>query len=261
MKKILICAVIVLLCILAFFTIFRGISIGNFKILSIKQIGEANDNLSLEISQTELLMHSTYQTKATELEGNITRLLNAKREYLDLAQVSTVGEIKGATQTEEYTSEFLMAKLGNYSGLYGVNLTYTPTTITQSDPSLKNISFTVVGNYIPIKDFIEAIESDTELGFRIYAFKMEPNGTDTVRASFTVRNVRMKQEIVSYTDNSVNNTENVVNNGNTSATPSSSAQETEERKVENTTYSENVLNTESTGNTQNTQNVENSENT
>ncbi len=252
MKKILICVVIVLLCVLAFFVIFRGISIGNFKILSVKQISEANENLSSEISQTELLMHSTYQTKATELEGNITKLLNAKREYLDLAQVSTVGEIKGASQTEEYTSEFLMAKLGNYSSLYGVNLTYSPKTITQSDPSLKNISFTVIGNYIPIKDFIEAIEADAYLGFRIYAFKMEPNGDDNVRATFTVRNVRMKQEIVEdEEDPEVEPIEHEEDDDSPEEPATAQQENAQETNTTTNTGSENTLNTENAENTEN----------
>ncbi len=196
MKKLLISIVIVLLCILAYFIIFRGVSIGSFKILSVEQIGDANDNLSSEIAETELLMHSTYKSKAAELEDSITDLLEEKKAYLDLAQVSTVGEIKGASQIKEYTTEFLMVKLGNYRATYGVDLKYTAQTITGDAPNLKNLSFEVTGNYIPIKDFIEALEADSELGFRIYNFKMVPSG-ELLQATFTVPNIRIKQELSS----------------------------------------------------------------
>ena len=50
MKKLLIIILIILLCVLGYFAIFNGISIGNFQILSVSQIKEKNDKLDKEIS-------------------------------------------------------------------------------------------------------------------------------------------------------------------------------------------------------------------
>ena len=232
MKKILISVVIALLCILAYFVLFRGVSIGSFKILSIEQIGNANDNLTAEIAQTELLMHSTYKTKASELETSIEALLKEKRAYLDLAQISTVGEIKGASQIKEYTTEFLMVKLGNYRALYGVDLKYSAQTITSDAPDLKNLLFEVTGDYIPIKDFIEALESDSDLEFRIYNFKMVPSG-DTLLATFTVPNIKIKQELSSSTITETNN-----NNDNSTTSQAGNAGSNSENNTQNTVGNE-----------------------
>lgn len=235
MKKVLIGTVIVLLLILAYFIIFRGISIGSVKILSVEQIANENDNLTQEIAQTELLMKSTYQSKIAELESSVSKLLEKRTEYLDLANISTVGEIQGANQTEEYTTEFLLAKLGNYSGSKGVDLTYVISPITSADSTLRNISFKVTGLYGQVIEFISALEDDTSLGFRIYNFKM--TGNEIVTATFITKNVRVKQGLGS-TGNTQTSTDTQTNNQDNSNT-------------------ENNLNTENDQDTKSTQEVQN----
>ena len=46
---------------MAYFAIFKGISVANFHLLSVEQIGEENDKLTQEIAQTEILMNNDYQ--------------------------------------------------------------------------------------------------------------------------------------------------------------------------------------------------------
>ena len=147
MKKLLISALIILLLVMAYFAIFKGISVANFHLLSVEQIGEENDKLTQEIAQTEILMNNDYQTKLSELKKKTSDLMNAKEEYYDLADSSTEAEIKQANQVEEYTVEFLMTNLGRHATNKGVNLTYTPTSGTTGEANVNNISFTVVGNY------------------------------------------------------------------------------------------------------------------
>ncbi len=207
MKKLLISALVILLLIMAYFAIFRGISVANFHLLSVEQIGEENDKLTQEIAQTEILMNNDYQTKLNDLKKNTSDLMTAKEEYYNLADSSTEAEIRQANQVEEYTVEFLMTNLGRHATSKGVNLTYTPTSGTTGEANVNNISFTVVGSYNSVIEFLTSIEDDSKLGFRIRNFKLVPGG-GYLQATFLVTNVKIKQENVSSTSTQSNNTQN-----------------------------------------------------
>ena len=196
MKKLLIGVLIILLIILAYFAIFEGITLGNFQVLSVVQIKQENDRLDQEIAQTQILMNNDYKTKTDELESSVSQLLVAKDEYHDLASVSTEGELAAASQDEIYTVEYLWTRFGRHATAEGVNLYYEISSGSTGESDVKNISFTVSGEYIPIINFVEALEDDDELGFRIENFKITPGG-DYLQATFLVRNVRIKIENVS----------------------------------------------------------------
>lgn len=218
MKKILIGILIILLVVMAYFAIFRGISIGNFEILSLKQIESKNDNLTQEIASTEALMHRDYSAKTEELEKSVSDLLAAKEEYKDLENVSTQGEIKKATRQETYKIEYLWARIGSHATGEGVILKLDILSGETGEEDVKNLSFTVSGNYIAIVNFIMAIEDDSQLAFRIENFKILPgSSTDGRQATFIVRNVRIKQETSSNVT-SHNNEEDSINTTNTTNT-------------------------------------------
>ena len=181
---------------MAYFAIFEGITLGNFQVLSVVQIKQENDRLDQEIAQTQILMNNDYKTKTDELESSVSQLLVAKDEYHDLASVSTEGELAAASQDEIYTVEYLWTRFGRHATAEGVNLYYEISSGSTGESDVKNISFTVSGEYIPIINFVEALEDDDELGFRIENFKITPGG-DYLQATFLVRNVRIKIENVS----------------------------------------------------------------
>lgn len=191
MKKVLIGILIILLVIMAYFTIIRGITIGNIKILSVEQIKYENEKLTQEIAQTEILMNTNYPAKTSSLDENVSSLLTARDEYLDLASVSTEEEIKEATTKEEYTVEFLLTSLGRHATSQHVNLKYEISSGSTAD--VNNINFTVSGSYSRIITFLSDIEDDSELGFRIRNFKLVPGG-ESLTATFLVTNVSVKEE-------------------------------------------------------------------
>ena len=196
MKKILITVLIILLIILAYFAIFKGISIGGFHLLSVQEIAAENDKLTQEIAQTELLMYTDYPSKTDELEQSVSSLLTAKDEYHDLASVSTEGELAEASQEETYTIAYLWTRLGRYATSEGVVARFDIVTGTTGEADVKNIQFTITGDYPQIILFVEDIEDDSELGFRIENFKLVPS-EENLQATFTVRNVRIEQESLS----------------------------------------------------------------
>lgn len=231
MKKVLIGILIILLVVMAYFAIFRGISIGNFEILSLKQIESKNDNLTQEIASTEALMHRDYSAKTEELEKSVSDLLAAKEEYKDLENVSTQSEIKKATRQETYKIEYLWTKIGSYATAEGVTLKLDILAGETGEPDVKNLSFTVSGNYGAIIQFITRIEDDTQLGFRIENFKMLPGSSETGReATFVVRNIRIKQETTS----------NVTTNNSTNVQSEANADNTNNVGTENTTNTNNA---------------------
>lgn len=212
MRKILIGILTILLIVMAVLVITKGLTIGNFKILSVKQIIEGNDKLTAEISETEKLIRSNYPTELETLDSTVSSLLAAKEEYQDLADVSTKSEINKATTVETYTVEFLWTRLGRHATAEGVYLSYTPTN--------NSIKFTVSGDYIPILSFVSAIENDSKLGFRIENFKLIPGGNN-LQATFETRNINIKTEGVNTAVQSTIITESVPTN-----TPDTNTQNT-----------------------------------
>ena len=212
MRRILIGILTILLIVMAVLVITKGLTIGNFKILSVKQIIEGNDKLTAEISETEKLIRSNYPTELETLDSTVSSLLAAKEEYQDLADVSTKSEINKATTVETYTVEFLWTRLGRHATAEGVYLSYTPTN--------NSIKFTVSGDYIPILSFVSAIENDSKLGFRIENFKLIPGGNN-LQATFETRNINIKTEGVNTAVQSTTITESAPTN-----TPDTNTQNT-----------------------------------
>lgn len=187
MRKILISVIIILLGFMAYLVIFEGLVLGNFKILSAEQIINENDKLTQEIAATETLINQGYPVATDNLNNSITLMLNAENEYLDLASVSTEAEIQKATTVETYTVEFLWTVLGRHATSKGVNLNYTP----KND---NTIEFTVMGDYIPVLEFISEIENDSRLAFTIENFELTQSSNTTLQAKFKTSNVTVKSE-------------------------------------------------------------------
>lgn len=248
MKKILIGTIIILLCILAYFAIFRGITIGNFKILSVTQIKDENDYLTQQITETEALMKVDYLSKTETLNQSMESLLEEKNRYLDLASVSTESELEKASQEETYKIEYLWTKIGRHAAAEGVNIRMDVLTGDTADAELKNINFTVTGSYIAISNFVSSIENDSELGFRIEDFKLIPGASEVdLQATFVTRNVRVKTENISNpsttTGNETNtNTDTDTNTGSSVQNGSATRNETDNTLDSSTTTNNAVEN-------------------
>lgn len=195
MKKILIILLIILLVTLSYFAIFKGITLGNFEVLSVERIQQENDKLTQEIEATEKLMHSDYAQKTDELKRTVEGLMEAKDEYLELESVSTDKQLKEATKQETYKIEYIWTRIGSHATSEGVELKLDVTAGETGEEENKNLLFTVTGNYIAVINFVLSIEDDSQLGFRIENFKILPgSGENGRQATFTVRNVRIKTE-------------------------------------------------------------------
>ena len=187
-----ICILIVLLIVLL---MVKGLSIGNFKILSISQIIQSGEQLDEDIANVNSLKNSVYRQKLTNLETATKTLSSSKQQYLDIANISTDAEIRAATQNQTYTMEYLWSKLGGYATQEGVNTKLEVKSTGEGDENTLN--FTVTGSYVGIINYITAIEDDSDLSFRIENFKISSeNSEEVLTATFTVSNINIKQETV-----------------------------------------------------------------
>lgn len=212
MKKILITILIILLIILAYFAMFNGLTLGSVHVLSVEQIIEQDKKLTDTIEAANSLLKKDYPSKMVSLEKAKTNLLDKKNEYFEIAKQSTEGEITKANTEETYLREYLWVRVGTHATQEGVVLKMDVKTGDAGNENIKNLAFTVQGDYAPIIEFISSLENDDKLNFKIENFKMVKGGTN-LTATFNVRNVRIKSETVSA-NNAVTSpiTENITGN-------------------------------------------------
>lgn len=193
MRKILIAILLVLLIVLAYFTLFQGISLGSLDILGINGIIGLNDNLTEKINVANTKIKQDLQNKKIELSDSVDTLLEQKEKYYKLANTSTDSEIAEATTQESYSLEYLYLKVGRHGRNEGVNFRMDILTGASADPDMKKLEFTVEGKYVGIMNFVSALEDDGNLGFRIDNFDLLPYG-ENLQATFDVNNVRVNIE-------------------------------------------------------------------
>ena len=228
MKNILISVISILLTVIIIVCMFRGISIGQFKILSIPEIKASSIKLDSEIEELNNLKNVTYKKKLNDLQSSIKNLTSAKQSYLDLASISTDTEIQQANQEQTYAMEFLWNKVGTYATNQGLALTWN--VVSTGVNNKYTLNFTITGSYIGIINYIYSLENDSELAFRIENFKIVSAGAASsnsnsnsnsstqdntkVTATFTVSNIGIKEETVTSPTTSSSNINNTNKNEN-----------------------------------------------
>ena len=228
MKNILISVISILLTVIIIICMFRGISIGQFKILSIPDIKLSSIKLDSEIEELNNLKNVTYKKKLNDLQSSIKNLTSAKQSYLDLASISTDTEIQQANQEQTYAMEFLWNKVGTYATNQGLALTWN--VVSTGVNNKYTLNFTITGSYIGIINYIYSLENDSELAFRIENFKIVSAGAASsnsnsnsnsstqdntkVTATFTVSNIGIKEETVTSPTTSSSNINNTNKNEN-----------------------------------------------
>ena len=222
MRKLLISILLILLVIMTVLCVKNGINIGPLHVLGISQIQEANGELTKKIAEAKST-NDDYTNKLTEIKKLITDLGETRNEYLQTINVSTESEIKEATQTKNYTIEYLWSQVGNHATQEGVSIKMDVVSGVTEDA--RNLNFTVTGNYLAITNFITSLENDSSLQFTIDEFSMTQN-----QCTFIVRDVFIKHENTTVTeeksdesessdeDSKQNNTNTTTNNANNNIT-------------------------------------------
>lgn len=191
MRKILLSIIIVLLLVITYFSLFKGIEIGKFKISSIKQIDENSKLLEAKTTEANNYIDIEYPKKREELKQQNDKMQDTKQRYLDETNASSDKEIESALERESFDIEKLWTKLGNYAKSEEVNLKLELKSSSSGSTETKDLSFTVNGSYVGITNFLYNIEDDDQLKFRIYNYKMLPYQNGILQATFIVRDVRI----------------------------------------------------------------------
>ena len=229
MRKLLISILLILLIVMTVLCIKNGINIGPLHVLGVTQIQDANGELTRKIAEAKNT-NDNYANKLTEIKELITNLGETRNEYLQTINVSTESEIREATQTKNYTIEYLWSQVGNHATQEGVNIKMD--VVSGVDENTKNLNFTVSGNYLAITNFITELENDSSLQFTIDEFSMTQN-----QCTFVVRDVFIKTEKTTSTQN------------NTTGTNNSSTTNNSTNSTTNTTNTNSTINTNSVDNT------------
>lgn len=240
MKKILISLLIVLLLALSCIAILKGINIFGIEILGIGQIKEKNSNLDLKIAQATTLASTDYPKALSNIETNLKKLEEEKKNYEDMVTISTDDQVKLANQYQKYEVEYLWTIIGNHATKEGVVIKID--IVAASGNNNYNLNFTVNGTYIGITEFISDIENDSALGFKIENFTMKPGAsTQDLQATFTCRDIEIKD--ITKSSSSSNRDTQSTNENNTNATNSTASNTT---AVDTTSNSTNTVNSNNT---------------
>lgn len=242
MKKILILTVIVLLTVLSGFMLFNGLSLGSVQVLSIAQIKEKNAQLDTHISEVTKLAGTDYKKVLSEIDSNIDKLKEEKKNYEDMVTISTSDEVQSANQLEKYEVEYLWAKLGNHATSEGATIKIDVVKGATATQGSYNLQFTATGTYLGITDFIYDIENDSSLGFKIEEFKMLPeNEGGSLKATFTCKDIQIKDiTITSSPSTGTNNTNTNSTNTNTNSSGGNIINTNKENTNTNTSSSTNT---------------------
>ena len=208
MRKLLISILLVLLIIMVTFCIKDGINIGPLHVLGVEGINNKNEELTQKINETKTA-NDNYTESLNKLKQDIESLTKSKEACLSLINISTDSQLQEATQTKNYTIEYLWSKVGNHATQEGVKIKMDIT----SGTIYRNLKFTVTGNYLAITNFITALENDSNLEFTIDEFSMTQN-----ECTFTVKNVKIQQETSSKSSSSASSVSTNTNSTQTSGT-------------------------------------------
>ena len=199
---------------LLFFTIF-GLKIGNFEILSISMLSKKNKDINSKIDNVSQLTSVNYPQSVSKLETTITNLKTQKEKYAEIADMGDSED--GLLETEKYDITYLWTTLGKLAPEYKVKMTMDVKKTSGNE--MYDLSFNVQGEYVRISSFIKKLEDDSNLGFRIYNFKLTGSG-DELNATFTVKNVRIDEKTLIKNSNTTknNDNQNTQSNNNTAET-------------------------------------------
>lgn len=196
MRKVLISILFILIIVMVALCIKDGINIGPLQVLGVEGINNKNEELTQKINEAKTA-NENYTTMLNKLKQDIESLTKSKEECLSLINISTESQLQEATQTKNYTIEYLWSRVGNHATQEGVKIRMDIT----SGTIYRNLKFTVTGNYLAITNFITSLENDSTLEFTIDDFSMTQN-----ECTFTVKNVKVQQETTTSSSSSASNT-------------------------------------------------------
>lgn len=223
MRKILIIVLIVLLLVLGYFTVFKGLNVFGLEVLSVLQIKDKSEQLDEQLQKVSTLTSVDKPKAMSDLNDSAKQLTIAKEEYNDKILYSSEEEIEQATQGIKYEMEYLWTKIGNHATKNGIVLKLTVNQSSSGTAGQYDLSFVATGKYVSISEFIAALENDSSLNFKIENTKVMPfeGSTENLQATFNVKEISINiDNITSPNLNTSSESGTLENTNNTSKSDS-----------------------------------------
>ena len=227
-KKSLIAIIVFAVSLILLIVVLSG-GLSSLGIVSLTGIGaKRNELVTAENNYTS--KKASYDSSFENIE-TAEKNYDAQKKKYDSISDETVDVIKKSATNENYSIEYMWIKLGNYAKKDNLSIVIvepgndssdtssstTASTITSDTVSLDNtttketpvattkssettqtstgepLKIKVEGSYLNIADFIFALESDSELKFRIDNISMEYVSGTTISTTFEVKNVTISK--------------------------------------------------------------------
>lgn len=186
---------------LIIFVSVQGIEIGSFKILSVQQLLQKNEDLNSKIATASDLTTISYEQSKATLEQTYEKQQIEKQKYEELMGL-TDSKSKQIFETKQYDVGYLWKVIGKNATKrnlkIGMNVQKT------TGQNLYDLNFSVSGQYPNTIQFITDIENNSDLNFRIYNFKMTGSG-DAVSSTFSVKGINIDPDTTIGATTSSNN--------------------------------------------------------
>jgi hypothetical protein len=208
--------VLILFIIILTIAMINGIKIGNFQVPSIKQLTNKNQEINEKIEKASTLTSIDYPNNVEKLEDTYEKFTLKKQKYEEMSDF-TDEDGNNIYEIKQYDIVYLWELFGKYAKSNNLKIEMSVKS-NGSKEDFYDLYFTTTGKYTDISQFINNIENNSDLYFRIYNFKMSGNG-ETVTSTFTVKNVKLDSSTLQKESTSTTNTNNINNNsGNNSIT-------------------------------------------
>lgn len=172
-------------------SVFSGLNIFGFKILSLRDITLKKQEVKLAKTNLEL-----EKTKCDVLESKLNtekQEFKTEKNKYEIISDETVDIINKLNTKEKYSIEYIWIKLGNYAKLNNLSIVVAePGNTLNSEEKVQDDSIfkiQVSGSYISVASFIYNIENDDELKFKLDNIKMEYVSGVNIRATFDVKDI------------------------------------------------------------------------
>lgn len=172
-------------------SVFSGLNIFGFNILSLRDITLKKQEVKLAKTNLEL-----EKTKCDVLESKLNtekQEFKTEKNKYEIISDETVDIINKLNTKEKYSIEYIWIKLGNYAKLNNLSIVVAePGNTLNSEEKVQDDSIfkiQVSGSYISVASFIYNIENDDELKFKLDNIKMEYVSGVNIRATFDVKDI------------------------------------------------------------------------
>lgn len=256
MRKILLGLLAIILLAFAVYMAIYGASIAGVEIKGVSAIDQENEKLEKQIEEVSKLKNKTYSQNVQLLDASYRKLISEKENYEKVLALGVDENGQPLSKIQEYEMERIWVIVGNYAKKHGVKLKIEVAS-NNTVSKTYDLTFSAIGGYIQITDFLQDFERDSSLVFKMENFKMKPNTTDSeLIATFVCKDIKLNisdvNQQVNY-DNLENSAQNTNTTGNTTTGNTTNSSGTGNTTISNSnTTGGNTTSNTNTTNTSNT---------